>query len=192
MRKKPYHKLCFFFGLFACGIGMLCWCYPVCKKQKEIQIEQQRFDQFFQKNAYAEKEDLYIAVIEIPKIHLKKGLFPIHHPQNQVNRNITILKESDMPDQQKGNFILAAHSGIGEVAYFNHLTQLTLGDSIFIYYHGIQYIYQVSQIYDVEKTGYISIDRDIQYPTLTMITCKYPTNKQLIVIAKQIDSKPYT
>ena len=48
----------------------------------------------------------YIAVIKIPKIGLEKGLASKGSYWNNVNRNIEILSESDMPDVEKGNVIL--------------------------------------------------------------------------------------
>ena len=61
-------------------------------------------------NNYQPEKEEYVAVIEILKINLKKGLYSKDSKKNNVN-NIEILKESDMPDIKNGNFILAGHSG---------------------------------------------------------------------------------
>ena len=63
----------------------------------------------------------YIAVLKIPSIGLEKGLVAKDSYYNNVNRNIKILDESDMPDQENGNVILAAHSGNGRTAFFKIL-----------------------------------------------------------------------
>ena len=69
----------------------------------------------------------YIAVLEIPTINLKKGLLDIDDKNNNVDKNIEILKGSSMPDQG-GNLILAAHNGLGRVAYFRNLHKLSILD----------------------------------------------------------------
>lgn len=125
----------------------------------------------------------YLAVIEIPKINLRKGLYNVNSSNNNVNRNIEILKESNMPDYQNGNFILASHSGYGSIAYFRNLNKLSINDEVYIYYSGKKYIYKVSDVYEIEKTGKTSIKRDRNKSTLTMFTCKGNTNKQIVVIS---------
>ena len=44
----------------------------------------------------------YIAVLEIPKINLKRGLLPINDKNNNVNKNVEVLKNSDMPNVKNG------------------------------------------------------------------------------------------
>lgn len=132
----------------------------------------------------------YIAILEIPKINLKRGLSQDKY-YNNVNRNIEILKGSNMPNVSKGNFILAGHSGSGRVAYFRNLDKLTIGDISYIYYGGIKYTYKVNNIYDIEKTGTATITRDLNKTTLTMITCRHNTNKQIVVISELVNQENY-
>ena len=58
---------------------------------------------------------------EREKIGLEKGLASKGSYYNNVNRNILILNESDMPDKENGNVILAGHSGSGRTAFFKNL-----------------------------------------------------------------------
>ena len=54
----------------------------------------------------------YIAVLEIPKINLKRGIYDKSSNLNNVNKNITILKDSIMPSGDNASHILlASHSG---------------------------------------------------------------------------------
>lgn len=129
----------------------------------------------------------YIAILKIPKIKLEKGLFNKDSPYNNVNKNIEILKESTYPDQEKGNFILAGHSGSSKVAYFNDLDKLVIGDVIYIIYKNKEYKYVVNNIYDIEKTGKAEIIRDMSKACLTLITCRRNTNKQIVIVA-ELDS----
>ena len=61
----------------------------------------------------------YIAVLEIPTINLKKGLLSINDKYNNVDKNIEILQNSDMPNVKNGLLALAGHSGNSKIAFFN-------------------------------------------------------------------------
>ena len=131
----------------------------------------------------------YIALIKIPKIGLEKGLASKGSYYNNVNRNIQILTESDMPDKEKGNVILAGHSGNSSVFYFRKLNKLENNDEVIISYNGKDYVYRMVNSYEIEKNGYAHILRNAEKTTLTLITCKHNTNKQLIVICELIEER---
>ena len=136
------------------------------------------------------KEEVnYIAVLKIPKIGLEKGLASKDSYWNNVNRNIQILSESDMPDVEKGNVILAGHSGNSGVSYFRKLNKLQIDDTVSISYQGKEYVYKMINSYEIEKNGYAHILRNAEKTTLTMITCKHNTNKQLVVICELVEIK---
>ena len=159
------------------------------EEQKEETIQEEVFVEVENKNVDETNYD-YIAVLEIPKINLKRGLSQDKY-YNNVNRNVEILKGSTMPNISKGNFILAGHSGSGRVAYVRNLNKLTIGDISYIYYGGIKYTYKVNNIYDIEKTGTATITRDLNKTTLTMITCRHNTNKQIVIISELINQESY-
>ena len=121
----------------------------------------------------------YIAVLKIPKINLEKGLVEKSSKYNNINYGVQILKESDSPDVINGNVILAAHSGTANISYFRNLDKLDLGDDAIIYYQGNTYNYKVV---DADKTGKINIKRDRNTSTLTLITCRHNTDKQIVII----------
>ena len=129
----------------------------------------------------------YIAVIKIPKIGLEKGLASKGSYWNNVNRNIEILSESDMPDVENGNVILAGHSGNSGVSYFRKLNKLQNDDTISIVYNGKEYKYKMVNSYEIEKNGYAHIVRNAEKSTLTLITCKHNTNKQIVVICELVE-----
>jgi len=124
----------------------------------------------------------YIAVLKIPKINLEKGLVEKSSKYNNINYGVQILKESDSPDVINGNVILAAHSGTANISYFRNLDKIDLGDDAIIYYQGNTYNYKVVKKYDVDKTGKINIKRDRNTSTLTLITCRHNTDKQIVII----------
>lgn len=128
-------------------------------------------------------EKYYIGSLEIPKINLNKGFTSIDSPYNTVNKNIEVVKRSSYPDIEKGNFILAAHSGNSYLAYFRNLYQLVIGDEAFVTYKNKKYTYKIVNIYEQDKTGKIAIYRDLDKTTLTLITCtKNSRTKQTIYI----------
>ena len=124
----------------------------------------------------------YIAVLKIPKINLEKGLVEKSSKYNNINYGVQILKESDSPDVINGNVILAAHSGTANISYFRNLDKLDLGDDAIIYYQSNTYNYKVVKKYDADKTGKINIKRDRNTSTLTLITCRHNTDKQIVII----------
>ncbi|MBO5005103.1 MAG: sortase [Clostridia bacterium] len=126
----------------------------------------------------------YIAILKIPKINLERGLVNRNSYLNNVNYNVEIVKDSSMPDELNGNVILAAHSGNARVSYFRNLDKLSINDKVSIDYKGITYNYHVVNIYDIEKTGTALIKRNYNTSTLTLITCRHNTNKQIVVICE--------
>lgn len=119
-------------------------------------------------------------VLSIPKINLNQEFYPNDKFKNNVDQGIQVIDGSIMPDKN-GNLILASHSGSSSIAYFKHLDLLNVGDKVYVIYNGMKYSYVISNIYDVEKTGFVEIKRDNRQ-TITLITCKKNTNKQTVFI----------
>jgi len=130
----------------------------------------------------------YIGYLIIPKINLTKGFLDRRSSENDVEKNIYIVDGSTYPDVEKGNFIIAAHSGPGWQAFFNDLYQLTTGDQIYVTYKGKKYTYQLTNIYKQEKTGKIAIYRNYEKSTLTLITCtNHDLTSQTVYISELIN-----
>lgn len=128
----------------------------------------------------------YIAVLKINKINLVRGLVDESSYLNNVKYNVQIIKGSNMPDVVGGNLILAAHSGNARVSYFRNLYKLEIGDEATIDYNDKTYRYKVVNIYDVNKNGKVEIKRDLSKTTLTLITCRHNTERQIVTILEQI------
>ncbi len=161
-------------------------------EQKEI-IENQNLEKSKEnnenKNSKKELKENYIAVIKIPKIGLEKGLFSRKSSSNNVNKNIFILNESNLPNEEKGNIILAGHSGSGRTAYFKNLYKLERDDEISIFYDAKEFKYKVVNQYEIEKNGTAHIIRNAEKSTLTLITCKRNTNKQIVYICELFEER---
>lgn len=126
----------------------------------------------------------YIGYLNIPSINLTKGFVSKNSKYNTIKKNIMVLNEADYPDVNKGNFILVAHSGSAYISFFKNLYKLKLNDFAYVTYNNKKYTYQISDIYDVEKTGTVQIKRNRDLTTLTLITCtKSDDTKQTVYIA---------
>ena len=126
--------------------------------------------------------------LEIPKINLKKEVYPNDIDKNHVDKNIQVIDGSSMPDVIGGNLILASHSGNSSIAYFKYLDVLNYNDEFYIYYKNTKYRYVIGDIYDVEKTGYVEIKRDKSKSAVTLITRKKTTNMQTVYIGYLIST----
>ncbi len=118
-----------------------------------------------------EIRDDYIGYLTIPKINLTKGFLDYRSVNNNVDINILVVNGSNYPDTDKGNFIIAGHSGTGWNSFFNDLYKLQLGDKIYVSYNGKKYEYEIKNIYTQPKTGKLAIYRNYDKTTLTLITC---------------------
>jgi len=122
-----------------------------------------------EENNYVYEE--YLGIIDIPKIGLYKGFYDKNSSLNNVKFNLYVLPESSYPDINKGNLLIAGHSGNYNNSYFSNLYQLTENDTIIIHYSGLKYIYKIVNIYNEEKTGRVRIFRNKEETILTLITC---------------------
>lgn len=122
-----------------------------------------------------------IGEIIIPKINIDKPLFRVQSPENNIEKNITILKESIFPDKDNSIMLLAAHSGIGEIAYFNDLDKLNIEDEIILIINKTRYIYKVNNIWEEKKNGYININKS-NNKKLILTTCSLTNNNYQLII----------
>ena len=137
------------------------------------------------------QSDNYIAILEIPKINLKKGIYDKNDEKNNVDLNVMLLKDSIMPlADNTSHIILASHSGFGYIAFFKDINKLRIDDDIYFYYENIKYVYKVSNFYEINKNGTMKIkftnDSDIR-----LVTCVYGTKKQLVYVANLIEKRNY-
>jgi LPXTG-site transpeptidase (sortase) family protein len=125
--------------------------------------------------AISKPQETPIGKLTITKIGLDNNLYNIKSSHNNIEENVTILKvDSNI-------IILAAHSGIGRIAYFNNLNKLTINDEIKLLYQNHNYLYKVISIWEEDKNGYIHINKE-NNKQLVLTTCSpNHSNKQLII-----------
>lgn len=129
----------------------------------------------------------YVGILNIPKINLERGFYDKDSYLNNVDYNILFHRKSDYPDKENGNVILASHSGTSSISYFKNLYLLEVNDEAYITYVGKTYTYKIVNIYQEEKDGNVTIYRDDNKTTLTLITCtKNDDTKQTVYILERI------
>ena len=95
----------------------------------------------------------------------------INSKYNTVNKNVQVVETSTYPDVDKGNFIIAGHSGNAWKSFFRDLHKVEIGDQAYVSYKGKKYEYTIKNIYKQQKTGKLAIYRNYDKTTLTLITC---------------------
>ena len=157
------------------------------QEKQEIREEEEKREELKEEPLPEEISNEYIGYLVIPKINLMKGFLDIRSTENDVEKNILVVEGSNYPTTDKGNFILAGHSGTGWKAFFNDLYKLSINDTVYVTYKNKKYIYQIVNIYTQPKTGKIAIYRNYEKTTLTLITCtNTSTTSQTVYIAELI------
>lgn len=119
----------------------------------------------------------YLLELRIPCISFQDYVYPIGSPFNTVDYRVEILKESKI---DKNLYYFAAHSGNGKYSYFNRLIELKIGDVIILHLFNRQLYYVVSDIYLIDKKGYMISDG--RSDTLYLITCSLIDKKKQLII----------
>ncbi len=187
--KKLKNNKFLIFSTLLIMIGILLMLSNIYQSNQELIIERNSIEYFFveenEENEVTNEEEIiktvynYNIILEIPKIDLIKGIFSIGSIYNNVSKNVEIMEYSNMPNEY-GNVVLASHSGTSSVAYFNDLKDLVINDVIYLYYEDVKYIYEVIDIYTIEKNGMFDLEND-SISNVYLITCVTGTNYQLVV-----------
>lgn len=160
------------------------------QEKQEIREEEEKREELKEEPLPEEISNEYIGYLVIPKINLMKGFLDIRSTENDVEKNILVVEGSNYPTTDKGNFILAGHSGTGWKAFFNDLYKLNKDDELYITYKNKKYTYKIDNIYKQNKSGKISIYRDYEKTTLTLVTCtNNDSTTQTVYIAYLVDTQ---
>ena len=200
--KKKSKIVLFFLGLLLIKLGIALIVYKYISDKYSTSLEEKAIEEYYldekifyesEKETVEEEKKLftknvdkinYIATIKIPKINLEKGLVEPSSDLNNIKYGIQILKDSSMPDKEKSNLILASHSGTARISYFKNLDKLVVGDEVIINYRNNIYTYKVARVYDVNKNGKANLIYNKNKNNLILITCRYKTNKQIILVCE--------
>ncbi len=118
------------------------------------------------------KREGFVALLEVPKISLRKGIYSLNDRYNSVSYGIEMLSGSSFPDKDNSTLILASHSGNSNVSYFRNLIYLAKGDIVYLYYNGDKYKYEIIDCYKKKKDGYILVKDFGNGKFMILTTCK--------------------
>lgn len=119
----------------------------------------------------------YYGYLIIPSLNITYGFYDIHNEFNNVDRNVTLINSNI-----ENTYILAAHSGMGNLAYFNDLKYLRKKDKIYLKFENKTLEYEVVNIRSNIKNGKIRIKNKENQLILT--TCdQIKKGNQLIIEA---------
>lgn len=135
-----------------------------------------------------ENYESYAGILEINKIGFYKGFYTKESSLNNVKFNIKILEVSDYPDKENGNVIIIGHSGNFSNSYFANLYKLSNGDIASIYYDNKKYNYKIVNIYTDTKDGTVTIYRNENKNTMTLITCTKDDDTKQTIYILELDS----
>ena len=132
--------------------------------------------------------DGYIGYLSVPDVDIKRGFTNFDSPYNQLKYNIMLIEGSTMPDVNKGNLILAGHNGHSWYSFFKDLYKLDMGAHAYVTYNGKIYDYTLKNRYDVPKVGTVTITRNPDVSTLTLITCHKTDNSKQVVFIFELEN----
>lgn len=119
----------------------------------------------------------YYGFLIIPSLNMTYGFYDIQSKLNDVNKNVALI-DSNI----ENTYILAAHSGMGNLAYFNDLKYLRKKDKIYLKFENKTLEYEVVNIRSDIKNGKIRIKNKENQLILT--TCdQIKKGNQLIIEA---------
>jgi LPXTG-site transpeptidase (sortase) family protein len=130
---------------------------------------------------YPQKNENIIGKIQIKSIDIDENLYNIDSEENNVDKHVTILKETIFPDKDNSIIFIAAHSGEGDIAYFNNLDKLKPNDKILLTLYNKKYKYIVKDSWEENKNGYINVNKEIENQLILTTCSPHKNNKQLIV-----------
>ena len=119
----------------------------------------------------------YYGFLIIPSLNMSYGFYDTQSKLNDVNKNVALI-DSNI----ENTYILAAHSGSGNLAYFNDLKYLRKKDKIYLKFENKTLEYEVVNIRSNIKNGKIRIKNKENQLILT--TCdQIKKGNQLIIEA---------
>lgn len=119
----------------------------------------------------------YYGYLIIPSLNITYGFYDIHNEFNNVDKNVTLINSNI-----ENTYVLAAHSGSGNLAYFNDLKYLKKYDELYLKFKDKSLKYEIINIKSEKKNGKIKIKNKENQLILT--TCdQIKKGNQLIIEA---------
>lgn len=126
-----------------------------------------------------------IGTLQIKSINLNNKIYSTNSIHNNIEENVTIIKSAKNIESKDSLIILAAHSGHGQIAYFNNLNMLEKGDQIILTIYNTEYIFIVNNIFEQPKNGHIKISKQ-ENSQLILTTCSTTNLKKQLIVESTI------
>lgn len=186
--KKPFSLLLLIFLLSGfCSYHI----YYYCLNERNNQLVDKYYNKSIpvnnnlpQKVEKTDYEEDYFGILKIPKLKMELGFYNIDSKKNNVNQNIQLLRESVMPNILGGTIYLAAHSGDSYLGFFKNIDKLELNDEVIINYQKMDYHYTINNIFEMNKNGIITVNKNIHENYVVLTTCSKNKDKQLVITGK--------
>lgn len=127
-----------------------------------------------------------MAVVSIPKISVS---LPVYHgtSHSTLQRGAGHLFGSDLPvGGSNRHAIITAHTGLANSTMFDQLTDLNIGDSIYIDIQDQTLEYRVTTTEVIEPSDISKLQRQAGQDLLTLITCHpYGVNSHRLIVTAQ-------
>lgn len=125
----------------------------------------------------------YFGIIDIPKINL---YYPVFSHLSEDLLKISPCKFYGNTPNENGNICIAGHNYDNSL-FFSKISTLSANDEIFIFdNNGTQYVYLVSDIYEVEASDLSPVlNYEENEKILTLVTCNNFNSNRIILKAKQ-------
>lgn len=177
-----------------CLIGVTLWMKYETKKEQQELVDNfknlpevsEGIENASDKNNNSEDKKIKenkraIALINIPKLNLEAGIVEGVKIED-IKYSVGHFPNTPMAGE-KGNFCLAAHRVSNYGQAFRYLDKLELGDEIQVLYKGRQYIYEVTDSFEVTPQETHVLD-NTENSTITLVTCTIGAKNRLIVKGK--------
>lgn len=132
--------------------------------------------------------------ISIPRLRIDRATVAVGG--DDLSENLVQYPGTALPGK-RGNAVIFGHSILPRfynpkdyISIFSLLPDLDKGDKILVYYDGIEFIYQVENMFEVYPTDIQVLEQNTSDSFLTLVTCTPPGDprkpKRLIVRARII------
>lgn len=130
--------------------------------------------------------------LSIPKLNINQAKVLVN--AEELDKGLIHYLPSSQPGEI-GNVVILGHSTLPQLynpkdykSIFSYLPSLSKGDKIIVHYLGVNYEYEVSEMFVIRPEDVWVLDSEFQEPIVTLITCVPPGTywKRLIVRAKLV------
>ena len=118
--------------------------------------------------------NIFVTPVGFKRMQQKQDLKPSPNPSGGASYSYGTSSQTEGMSDINGD---------GLCDYYNGGSyKLNIGDEASIIYSGQTYTYKLVNVYEINKTGKAKIIRDSRKSTMTLITCKHNTDKQVVYI----------